>query len=132
MKVQFNKENTKKVLEGYYKEVEGGDTKIEIITTIGSQRFCDIESANVCIKLIHSIPIYGQLIESERELPKDEVKEVFGVVLRKEGYQVEDITYDARVSTGCYIWDQGEKSSYFNGITVSMKKKENQKIKGGK
>jgi len=130
MKAKFNKENTIKVLESYYKEVEGSDAKIDITTSVGCQGLYETKCANVHINLTNSINVGSEKIKSERKLSNDEVSEVFRIVLRNEGYEVSDISYDAGITSGTYIWDQGSYS-YFSGITVSMERLEKQKIKGG-
>ena len=68
MEAKFTKENTIKILESYYKEVEGSDAKIDITTSIGSQRFSNIECANVHINLTNSINILNEKIKTERKL----------------------------------------------------------------
>lgn len=130
MKTKFTEENTKKILESYYKEVEGSDAKINITASIGYQGLYETKCANVHINLTNDINIGNQMIKTERELSKDEVSEVFGIVLKNEGYEVSDISYDAGITSGTYIWDQGSYA-YFSGITVSMEKLEKQKIRGG-
>lgn len=130
MEAKFTKENTIKILESYYKEVEGSDAKIDITTSIGCQGLYEEKCANVHINLTNSINIGSQKIKSERKLSNDEVREVFSIVLRNEGYEVSNISYDAGITSGTYIWDQGSYAC-FSGITVSMKRLEKQKIKGG-
>ena len=130
MEAKFTKENTIKILESYYKEVEGSDAKIDITTSIGCQGLYEEMCANVHINLTNSINIGSEKIKSEREISNDEVSKVFSIVLGAEGYEVSNISYDAGITSGTYIWDQGSYA-YFSGITVSMKRLEKQKIKGG-
>ena len=132
MRAKFTKENTIKVLDAYYKETEGADSKVDINTAIEYVGLYEDECAIVHIKLSHTINLVGEEIKVERELDKNEVFQVFNSILGNEGFEVNELQYDAGISSESYICDQGSSTPYFNGLIVKVTQKAIQKKIGGK
>lgn len=128
VKLQFKKEEIKRLLERYYKEKEDFIGKVSMRCLLENVGYgmLEREEAVVEIKLTGSLNIFGEKVVLDRSLTKEEVQDVFSAMLYDAGYEISGISYDMGVCNtilgyGCQ--EHSVNKPYFNGLVATVKNK---------
>lgn len=127
MNLKFNKSQIQSIVKTYYKVFEDSNVEVSSEAVSGYEGIYEIPCTNVKFTVSQQVSCFGQKITSETTLSEEEVNSILKKMFKEDGYEVESIYYDAGETTGDYF-DCGTRS-YFSGVTVEVKKLENQKIK---
>lgn len=129
MKINFNEESTKRIVEGYYKKYEDFDCKLEIFSktirnsSFGCARFFVppvITRLNFVLKGI--LDVNGNAEEVHTTISHEEFLNAFKTSLEEDGYTVENLSFD-------FIENKDDKGvSKFNGISAEMSTKKKSKL----
>lgn len=127
MNLKFNKSQIQSIVKTYYKVFEDSDVEVSSEAVSGYEGIYEIPCTNVKFIVSQQVSCFGQKITSEVILSEGDVNAILKTMLQEDGYDVKNVYYDAGTTTGDYF-DRGTRS-YFSGVTVEVKKLENQKIK---
>lgn len=122
MKLRFTKEQIEKIIKAYYKINAGIDVEVNPVVSAGCEVRYETPCVNVKMMITRKMQILGETVTAEIELDKAEVTDILKVVLAKEEFEVESISYIAGIDNGDRFQD-----SYFNGMYVegqSIKRKQ--------
>ncbi len=118
------------LVEEYYREKE----KKEVKVTISANKQCvglglyEMESCVTEIKRTEEIELLGTKQKLTKTISKEELQDVLNVLLKSQGYIVEEITYDDGLSShweGCYMNERLVKKAYFHGVTLRLTETKN-------
>ena len=128
MKLNFTKEQTIKVIQAYYKMYENRDVEVVIKASKGCEGIYETPCANIKIMVNSKVSVLGEQILTEGAIDKKEITNIFTTILNEEGYSVENIYYDAGLTTEDDRYNHSYPTAYFNGIHVEAKSMVKQKI----
>jgi len=126
MKIKFSREQAEQIIKTYYQDYESKSVQISTKVINGCEGIHEIPYTHVAFTVSSTIPLFGESVQMDEELTEKQVEEIFTTMLSEKGYSVDYISYDAGTTTGDF-YDRGTRT-YFNGINVSVAKKE-QKVK---
>lgn len=121
MKLKFDEESTKRIVEGYYKKYEDFDCELEIkcsvVEVMGIRSIVDDQIAQVSFALNGKLNVNGVEESVRSEIGHGDVENAFKIMLQDEGYDVKKMEID-------YSWNGvDETSCEFNGVFVNMSTK---------
>ena len=127
MELKLSKEQTERVIQTYYQVHESKDAEISSKVTRGCEGLYETPCANVTFTVSSVTSLLGESVKEEVQLSKKEVEAILATMLSEEGYSLDSISYDAGFTTGDFF-DRGTRC-YFHGVSVSVAKKVDQKVK---
>ena len=129
LKMEINKSDLLNILSAYYKEKTGKDitVKSEITSSLKGYGTYEYNGIDISFYYTTSITIASYKAVLTTTLSNEDIKEALTEVLKKLDYSVESINFKTGSRlVGNYRDEYNE--SYFDGVTITLKPKENQKI----
>ena len=127
MELNFTKEQVIKILKSYYKIHEGQDVDIIINATKGCEGLYETPCVDVAVNVVSKLSILGELVEVKAKLEKDEIKNMFKVMLNDEDYNMQYLDYNTKFASIEGTYNETEKIASFDGIVVGVKPNVKQK-----
>lgn len=130
MELKIDRKLTKEIIEQYYKEqfdIEGTVSITARKETIGYYETVDCVTT---IKLKGTMNVMNKKVPCEINVTPEETKNAFNYALGREGYEVENVTFDDGINEtykGYGPMEYKEYKPYFNGVNVQVKNNFKQK-----
>lgn len=131
MEIDFNKEETIKLIEEYYKRLEDRTVKASITAKKGYTGWRDDEGCVTTITIAEPIEIMGMKKEVKQTITVDELKTLLKALFDLYEFQLTNITLNDGLNSrweGYGMAEHEVTSAYFKGITVNVTKKKNQSL----
>lgn len=125
MEIKYSKNDLKDLIKKYYLEMEGQDVEVSITSKNELVGFYGTNTCVTTIKVKESVTILGKTTITEVVISKDDLYNMFSVMLESEGYSLSDLEYDSGIKekcVGCYMNEHMESKPYFNGVILSVRK----------
>ena len=122
MKLKFNPESTKRIVENYYKKYQDFDCKLETKCSVvpmknGPRSFTYTNVPHLSFSLEGKLNINGNEEVVSTPISLDDVRNAFKTMLEDEGYSVKNVSFDFDES------ENGRGKGQFNGTVVEMSTK---------
>lgn len=128
MEIEFTKEETIKLIEEYYKKLEGRNVKITINAKKGYTGWYDNEACITTITVAEPIEIMGMRKEVKEIINEEQLKVILKALFDLYEFNLSNIVLNDGLNSryeGYGMSEQVVKSAYFKGITVHVQKKKN-------
>lgn len=125
MEIIYSKNDLKDLIKKYYLEMEGRDVKVSITSKSELVGFYGTNTCVTTIKVKESVTILGKTTTTEKVISKDELFNMFNIMLENEGYILSDLEYNSGIREECvgyYMNEHIESKPYFNGIILNVRK----------
>ena len=123
IKLEFNKSEIINLVELYYRKEEGREVKV----SINSRKECvgryEEDGCVTTISVKEEFDILGMKKNFVTTISQDELKDIFNLLLEKEGYEIVSLMYNDGLHTewsGYGMYEYQTKKAYFNGITLTL------------
>ena len=126
MEIKIDKNQMKDLLEDYYRKYEQTEGTIEIKATKEYEGYYEEEVCAIQVNYIREIEILGKKVSLTTYLTKEEVQEIFNILLRDNGYVIENMRYDKGRRPNDY---GGKEEPYFDGVSFTVKSLNKKKVK---
>ena len=129
MKTTFSKEEIVKLLEEYYRRLEGRMVKVKISVKKDLVGFYESEECVTTFAIVEELDVAGIHKEVETVLSIDELKTNLGALFNLYEFDLVSLSLESGLTSTCEGFGMGEhvvKKPYFNGVTVEIKKSKNQ------
>lgn len=128
MKIKLTKQDIISLLEKYYSDMEGVDTKvlIKVSKDYVGYGMNEYEDAIIDISRESSIEIFGKKYNSKINISEEEIKEVFKSIIESQGYEYVNfkLLYGLDTKTvGYCIGEETISTAKFNGAELIVNKK---------
>lgn len=128
MKIKLTKQDIISLLEKYYSDMEGVDTKvlIKVSKEYVGYGMNEYEDAIIDISRESSIEIFGKKYSSKINISEEDVKEVFKSIIESQGYEYVnfELLYGLETETvGYYMGEREVSTAKFNGAELIVNKK---------
>ena len=126
MEIKYSKNDLKDLIKKYYLEMEGQD--VEVIITSKAELVDFYGNTNICVTNIsikEIVTLLNKKVTIEEIISKDDLYNIFNIMLENEGYILGNLEYDEgikKVCVGCYMNEHMENKPYFNGVILSVRK----------
>lgn len=128
MEINLKKKELCDLIEKYYKEVEGINSKVTISAKKVSQGYYETLGCEVKITVTKEENILGCIRKVKEELKQVEVLNILKHLMKDSEYEISSLMYDAGISSHCvgYLMNEHtEYFAYFRGITLNAIKRVN-------
>lgn len=123
--IKINPNELREILLDYYKN-ECKNAKIVFKTSEELVGYHEDKVAVTRIILKQDISLGNQIVNKEREIAKEELKEVLNEILKEQGYEVIDLIFNNEKK---YIGYCEDVTHIFKGINLNVRNRQKQKIK---
>ena len=131
MEVSFTKEETLKLIEEYYSRLEDRQVKVSASAKKGYTGWREEEGCVTTITISEKIDRVGMDKEVKETITEDQLNTILRALFELYDFDLTSLTLDDGLSSrwvGYGMNEHEEKTAYFKGITVSVKKKKNQSL----
>lgn len=130
MEINFKKKEVCDLIEKYYKEVEGVEAKVTIRARREPVGIYETMECVTKVQVVKKTNVLGMEAEVKESLTEGEVLGIFNELLKDSEYEITNLMYKSGVSpqtVGYFMNEHTEYQAYFNGITLNVKQKKNNK-----
>lgn len=137
LEMKFSKEDSIKIIEGYYKKYENRDLKVRIKSEKGTCGYGigEMDTCYTSIVLEEEIELLGLKTKTTEKLPEESLLGIFKTVLEEHGYDVTKAAFDDGINhvwEGYFMDEHQVAKVYCHGVNLTVKKNTKQKTLGGK
>ena len=132
MNIEFTKEETLKLIEEYYKRLEGRDV---VVSAKAKKECVGLYESTICvtnITVVEKIEILGMQKEFKETIDSDSLFSLIKALFELYDMEITSVSINDGINTKWEGWGCQEykvEQPYFKGITVSVKKKKNKAFK---
>lgn len=133
MEINFKRSEVCELIKKYYQEKEGADVTVRISASREPVGIYETITCVTRVVVTKKTTILGITSEVKENLTEEEVTGIFNELLKDTEYEITSLSYDAGLhqeTVGYYMSEHTEYRAYFNGITLYVKTRdENKKLK---
>jgi len=125
MEIKYSKNDLKDLIKKYYLEMKGQDVEVNITSKSELVGFYGTNTCVTNISIKEIVTLLNKKVTIEETISKDDLYNMFSVMLESEGYSLSDLEYDSGIKekcVGCYMNEHMENKPYFNGVILSVRK----------
>ena len=131
IEVSFTKEDTLKLIEEYYSRLEGRQVKASASAKKGYTGWHDEEACVTTIAISEKMEFVGMSKEVKETITEDQLNTMLKALFDLYEFDLTSLSLDDGLSSkwvGYGMSEHEEKTAFFKGITVNVKKKKNQSL----
>ncbi len=131
MQIDYTKEETLKLIEEYYKKLEGRDVKASVSSKKECVGFYEQDTCVTTFTISEEMEIAGMKKKVKQKISNDELNTLLKALFNLYDFELTDIVINDGINTeweGYGMCEHQVKTPYFKGITIDVKKKVNQTL----
>lgn len=125
METTFSKQETIKLLEEYYKRLEGKQVKVDISAKAGCIGLYETPGCITTIAISETMDIAGIKKDVKITLSEEEVTKQLRALFALYELDLKSLSYEDGISSSCEGYGMMEhtvRKAYFNGVRVNIEK----------
>lgn len=128
MEINYTKEETIKLIEEYYKRLEGREVKANINAKKERVGFYETDECVTTVSVTEKMEIAGMQKDVKETISEEQLKVLLSALFALYDFELTGITLNDGLNSrweGYGMVEHEVKSAYFKGITINVKRKKN-------